>query len=396
MSRIEKLIAQYCPEGVEYKGLGELGEFYGGLIGKSKEDFKDGNAHFITYMNVFNNPALDITTDDKVRIKDGEKQNEVLYGDILFTGSSESREEAGFTSVLTTKTDKKLYLNSFCFGYRFYEQVLIPDFCKHLFRSDALRKQIVKTASGVTRFNVSKKKMLNVRIPVPPLEVQREIVRVLDHFTLLSAELSAELSKRKEQYEELSHNLLVEKNCSEKLYLRDICTIAKGKTAIQKANPGDYPLVVTTTERKSSDSFQFDAAAVCIPLVSSRGHGVASLNHVYYQEGKFALGNILCAVIPSIPDKINAKYLYHYLECTKDYTLVPLMKGGANVSMHIPDIERVRIPLPPVNEQEDIVYKLDMLYEYCFNVLPAEIELRQKQYEYYRDKLMSFKDKSGV
>ena len=80
--------------------------------------------------------------------------------------------------------------------------------------------------------------------------------------------------------------------------LGECCNLEKGVTPIQKATPGEYPFVVTTSERKASDSYQFDAPAVCIPLVSSRGHGVACLNQLYYQEGKFALGNILCGVTP--------------------------------------------------------------------------------------------------
>ena len=75
--------------------------------------------------------------------------------------------------------------------------------------------------------------------------------------------------------------------------LEECCSLQKGNTPIQKAVPGEYPLVVTTSERKTSVDYQFDKPAVCIPLVSSRGHGVASLNEVFYPEGKFALGNIL-------------------------------------------------------------------------------------------------------
>ena len=101
--------------------------------------------------------------------------------------------------------------------------------------------------------------------------------------------------------------------------LGEVCTITKGKTPIQKAIPGKYPLVVTTSERKSCNTYQFDKSAVCIPLVSSRGHGVASLNHVYFQSGKFALGNILCAVIPNDESLLSANFLYHYLEYKKDY-----------------------------------------------------------------------------
>lgn len=95
--------------------------------------------------------------------------------------------------------------------------------------------------------------------------------------------------------------------------LDDCCILEKGKTPIQKAIPGKYPLVVTTSERKSSNEYQFDCPTVCVPLVSSRGHGVASLNQVYYQEGKFALGNILCGITPRDNTELSAKYLYFYL-----------------------------------------------------------------------------------
>lgn len=194
MSRIEELLQELCPDGVEYKTLGELGKFYGGLSGKSKEDFKDGNAKLITYMNVFSNIALKLDVTDTVKISDSEKQNTIQYGDVLFTGSSETPDECGMSSVLTTKTDEKLYLNSFCFIYRFNNlDIVTPDFSKYLFSCEYLRKQIKKTASGVTRFNVSKKKMEKVKIPVPSLEVQREIVKILDNFT--------ELTVRKKQYE---------------------------------------------------------------------------------------------------------------------------------------------------------------------------------------------------
>lgn len=91
-------------------------------------------------------------------------------------------------------------------------------------------------------------------------------------------------------------NKLLQGLCSDGIPFQKIsecCVLEKGKTPIQKAIPGKYPLVVTTSERKTSNTFQFDRPSVCIPLVSSRGHGVASLNEIFYQEGQFALGNIL-------------------------------------------------------------------------------------------------------
>lgn len=219
MTKLEELIEKLCPDGVEYKTLGELGKFYGGLTGKSKEDFKEGNAKFITYKNVYSNPALDLDVEDRVRIYPDENQRILEYGDVIFTGSSETPDECGLASVLTKKTDEKLYLNSFCFVFRFNDvSVMLPDFSKHLFRSNFLRYQIGKTASGVTRFNVSKKLMAKVKLPVPPLEVQREIVRILDNFTFLSTELAA----RQKQYEYYKVNLLLENNQSPNVTLNDI------------------------------------------------------------------------------------------------------------------------------------------------------------------------------
>ena len=167
MSKLEQLIKEHCPNGVPYKTLGELGIFYGGLSGKSKEDFKGGNDKFITYMNVYSNPALKLDVTDTVRISEGEKQNIVQYGDVVFTGSSETPDECVISSVLTQHTSEKFYLNSFCMGYRLNDlSQFLPDFLKHLFRCSNLREQIKKTASGVTRFNVSKDKMKKVVISI--------------------------------------------------------------------------------------------------------------------------------------------------------------------------------------------------------------------------------------
>ena len=213
MSRLEELIQQYCPDGVEYKKLGELGVFYGGLSGKTKDDFSNGNAKFISYKNVFYNLSLNIDTDERVKIVEGEKQNTIQYGDILFTGSSETPDECGMSSVLTQKTDEKLYLNSFCFGFRLHNSELFClDFLKHLFRSNELRTQIGKTASGTTRFNVSKKRFAEVLIPILPLEVQKQIADILDRFNTLTTDITAglpaEIEARRKQYEYYRDQLL--------------------------------------------------------------------------------------------------------------------------------------------------------------------------------------------
>ena len=130
MSKLDELIKELCPNGVEFKKLGELGTIYNGLTGKNKNDFLEGNKRYITYVNVFNNISIDIGSQDKVKIDENEKQNKVEYGDIIFTASSENIEDVGMTSVLTSIIEEDLYLNSFCFGFRFKNNNMIQSFSK--------------------------------------------------------------------------------------------------------------------------------------------------------------------------------------------------------------------------------------------------------------------------
>lgn len=171
--------------------------------------------------------------------------------------------------------------------------------------------------------------------------------------------------------------------------LEDCCYLVKGKTPIQKAVPGQYPLVVTAAARKSCSTYQFDTPSVIIPLVSSRGHGVAALNQVYYQDGKFAVGNILCCVTPKDSNELDAKFLYYYLNYVKDWKLVPLMTGGANVSLKLPSLKKVQIPILPIDRQHQIVDWLDGLNEYAENI-EQRIMLFEQQYEHAREKLLTF------
>ena len=136
--------------------------------------------------------------------------------------------------------------------------------------------------------------------------------------------------------------------------LSEICTIEKGATGITKAIEGQYPMVTMAEARISHNEYQFDTKAVLIPLVSSSGHGHASMKRLHYQEGKFALGSILCALVPKNEEEVNARFLYNYLHFQRESILVPLMRGAANVSLSIKSIATVEINLPPIETQISI------------------------------------------
>jgi type I restriction enzyme S subunit len=201
MSEIEMLIDGLLPNGVKVIQLSEIADTFTGLSGKTKVDFGAGNSRYVTYMNVFSNLAIKFDQIETVNVRPNEKQNTLRLGDVIFTSSSEAAAEVGMSSVVTEEPDFPLYLNSFCFGLRFRETELFdPSYLKHLFRSNQIRDQIVLTANGVTRYNVSKSRFMKLRIPIPELEVQSKIGRTLDAFKSLEAELEAELTSRRKQY----------------------------------------------------------------------------------------------------------------------------------------------------------------------------------------------------
>lgn len=156
--------------------------------------------------------------------------------------------------------------------------------------------------------------------------------------------------------------------------LGDVCKIIKGTTGIKKAIPGNYPLVVTAQDRLTHNEYQFDTDAVCIPLVSSTGHGHASINRIHFQSGKFALGSILVAVIPNDTKTLSAKFLHIYLSYYKDSLLVPLMKGGVNVSLSLDKLKGVEIRVPSIEKQREVIAIADTLSE-------IEEELKASQSE---------------
>ena len=155
----------------EQRKLGNCGTTYGGLSGKTKEDFGRGNARFVPYTNVFDNPLTDTKRLETVEIDSS--QNKVAYGDTFFTVSSETPDEVGMSSVWLSDQDD-VYLNSFCFGYR-QDSTFDPHYLAYMLRSSSIRSDLTLLAQGISRFNISKNKVMELSVPVPSAAEQKQI-----------------------------------------------------------------------------------------------------------------------------------------------------------------------------------------------------------------------------
>jgi type I restriction enzyme S subunit len=202
--------------GVRFSGewekhkLGDLGETYGGLNGKTKDDFGSGKS-FIPYINVFKHNSINIDLFDLVVVDEDEKQSRVKKGDIFFTTSSETPDEVGMSSVLLEDVGE-LYLNSFCFGFRLQSfDFLKPEFARFLLRSNQVRRSISVLAQGATRYNLSKKELMKLDIKVPAITEQEAISEVL---TTMEKEIflwDAVLLQYKQEKKSLMQQLLTGK-----------------------------------------------------------------------------------------------------------------------------------------------------------------------------------------
>lgn len=182
----------------EQRKLGDMGSTFTGLSGKTKENFGHGDAQFITYMNVFSNPIANLEMTEAVEID--AKQNRVKKGDVFFTTSSETPEEVGMSCVMPENKDN-IYLNSFCFGYRPTEKFDL-DYLAYVLRADSFRKEMTFLAQGISRYNISKNKVMEVSIPIPNLEEQTMVGRYfsnLDHLITLH-QRKCEQTKKLKKY----------------------------------------------------------------------------------------------------------------------------------------------------------------------------------------------------
>lgn len=175
--------------------VSSIGKPYGGMSGKTKADFSNGNAHYVPFMNVMSNPIIDTGYLDSVKIHKGESQNKILKGDLLFNGSSETPEEVGFCSALLEEIDN-LYLNSFCFGFRVHDTKQYDSlFLAYFFRSTLGRKFFYSLAQGATRYNLSKTNFLKSKLSLPVYEDQVQIAAIIRDMESEIENLELKLSK---------------------------------------------------------------------------------------------------------------------------------------------------------------------------------------------------------
>lgn len=178
--------------------MGDMGSTYTGLSGRTKEDFGHGDAKFITYMNVFSNPVANLDMTESVEIDS--KQNCVKAGDVFFTTSSETPEEVGMSCVMPENADN-IYLNSFCFGYRPTEKFDL-NYLAYVLRAESFRKEMTFLAQGISRYNISKNKVMEVEISIPSLDEQSRVGQYfsdLDHLITLH-QRKCEQTKKLKKY----------------------------------------------------------------------------------------------------------------------------------------------------------------------------------------------------
>lgn len=384
--------------------LKEIGTFYSGLSGKSKSDFSEGNALLVTYRNIFNNPVLNPAIKDTVVVGKDEKQSEVLWGDILITGSSETPADAGMSSVVLFNPQEKMYLNSFCFGFRLNDMnEALPSYIGHLLRSTSIRAAISKTAFGVTRFNVNRMRFADIEIPLPPLNIQKEIVSILDSFTSLIDKMKQEVEMRKKQMEYYREKLMApQKNWKIKT-LGEIGTFTRGN-GLQKSDfrvkgfpcvhYGQIHTYYNTCIYKTKSFCEEDLAKKLQKasygdlLIATTSEDVKACCKaaVWFGAGDVAYsGDSFCYSHDQDP-----KYMAYLFQTEMFAKQKQKAATGAKViRVSGESMASFSFAFPPLVQQRQIASILDT-FETYISKLEKMIELRQKQYEYYREKLLTF------
>ena len=411
MSKLEELIQQYCPDGVEYVKLGDFAtQWYRGA-GIKKDEIGQEGIPCIRYGEI--HTIYKIWFDKCVSHTDETKQPSKKYadyGDILFAITSEDIPFIG-NSVAYLGNERIMVGGDIVV----MKHTQNPKYISYALSTiDAVsQKGKGKVKSKVVHTNVPSLK--EIVIPVPPLPVQEEIVRILDAFTELQAELQAELQKRKQQYNYYRDNLLTnfttEQNVKE-YTLGELGTFTRGnglqKKDFTKEGIGciHYGQIYTrfgafadktltyVNRELASHLLQVEKGNLVIACTSENVEDICK-SVAWLGEENICTGGHACV----FRHNQNPKYISYFFQIEYFFNQKKKYTYGTKVKDIKPDsIAKIKIPLPSLKEQERIVSILDNLYTLTTDLtkgLPAEIEKRRQQYEYYRDKLLTFKRKGA-
>lgn len=376
MSEISDMIQRLCPDGVEYRKLVSVAKVQYGYPFDSKL-FTD-NPSFIPLIRI-----RDVKSGLAGTYYSGPILSDyiVCAGDILvgMDGEFNLGKWKDRDSLLNQRVCKITSLDS---------NIVLDGFLYHLLLP--LFKKVEESISGSTVKHLSAKVINALEIPVPPLEVQRKIVEVLDNFSELTAKLTAELEARKKQYEYYRDNLLnfsqIAPNSVKWMTLGEIASINRG-IRVTKGDLTENGFPVFQNCLTPMGYYHEYNCKENTPFIICGG---AAGNVGYTFEKCWAADD--CEYIVGT-DKVLNRYIYYFLMSKQDFLKSKVRKASIpRLSPQI--IKNLLIPIPPLSEQERIVSILDRFESLTTDLtsgLPAEIKARQQQYEYYRDQLLTFK-----
>ena len=394
MKCIEKLLQG---AEVEWHILGDVAEYIRGITYNKSAEIDKGDGWKVLRANNIILTSRKLVLDDiklinkDIRVRD--KQH--LYkNDILICAGSGSKEHIGKSAYIDEDID--YVFGGFMGVVRTKRSILNSRYLFHYLGSSAFYLYLEKTLNSSTINNVSSSIMNLFPIPIPPLSVQEEIVRILDKFTTLEAELEAELDCRKRQYEYYRNQLLSfdmlkrggqKLNNIEMMTLGEMCSVQRGKRLTKRDlnHNGRYPVFhggIEPIGYYSSSNREANSVMV-INVGASAGTVGYSSKEFWSSDGCFCFSHC---------EQLNQKYLFYALQSMENSIKGQVRKAGIP-TLDNKVVEKLKIPIPPLAEQQRIVSILDKFEALTTSIsegLPKEIALRRKQYEYYRNQLLSF------
>ena len=397
MSKLEELIKELCPNGVEYKTLGEFATVIrGGNF--QKKDFVETGKPCIHYGQMYTH--FKNTTDKTLTFvsdKVFNKSKQAQPNDIVMAVTSENVDDV--CSCVAWLGKENIAVSGHTAIIHHNQN---PSYMSYYFHSEHFYKQKVRLAHGTKVIEVTPDKLLNIQIPVPPLPVQEEVVRILNKFTSLTAELTAELTARRKQYEYYRDSLLTRDTKVEHKKLNEIAEIYDGTHQTPEYKDSGIPFISVENidDIYSSKKFISNEAYNQYKIKPQLGDlfmtRIGSIGKCAVMNKEMDLAYyVSLALIRPNQQIINTRYLKHFIESTqgKKELSKRTLHHAVPIKVNKDDVGKIEIAFPTLEIQERIVNVLDNFDSICTDLkigLPAEIEARKKQYEYYRDLLLTF------